>query len=411
MSNIKLAHIYKDYIEGQHVVRDFNLEIQDGEFIVLVGPSGCGKSTTLRMIAGLEDITSGQLYFEDKLMNDVHPKDRDIAMVFQNYALYPHMTVAENMGFGLKMQNINQDEIDKTVKKTAEIIGLTDYLDRLPKELSGGQRQRVALGRAISRNPKVFLMDEPLSNLDAKLRVQTRSEISNISKEFGNTTIYVTHDQVEAMTMADRIVLMRDGVIQQVSTPKDIYLYPNNIFVAGFMGSPAMNFIPATLTEEGLKTSQGIIKLNDTILTQLAFKGYMDREIIFGIRPENIVLAGDLSEANERYVPFTTKVRLAEMLGSETLIHFTIDEKNIIAKINTLDEFARNQDLTLAFDLEFANFFDKDSTDRIVLDNEKNYQNIVKEGGSASGKSDKQLDKSNQSDRTHSQTHSFQASK
>lgn len=411
MSNIKLAHIYKDYIEGQHVVRDFNLEIQDGEFIVLVGPSGCGKSTTLRMIAGLEDITSGELYFEDKLMNDVHPKDRDIAMVFQNYALYPHMTVAENMGFGLKMQNKNQDEIDKTVKKTAEIIGLTDYLDRLPKELSGGQRQRVALGRAISRNPKVFLMDEPLSNLDAKLRVQTRSEISNISKEFGNTTIYVTHDQVEAMTMADRIVLMRDGVIQQVSTPKDIYLYPNNIFVAGFMGSPAMNFIPATLTEEGLKTSQGIIKLNDTILTQLAFKGYMDREIIFGIRPENIVLAGDLSEANERYVPFTTKVRLAEMLGSETLIHFTIDEKNIIAKINTLDEFARNQDLTLAFDLEFANFFDKDSTDRIVLDNEKNYQNIVKEGGSASGKSDKQLDKSNQSDRTHSQTHSFQASK
>lgn len=411
MSNIKLAHIYKDYIEGQHVVRDFNLEIQDGEFIVLVGPSGCGKSTTLRMIAGLEDITSGQLYFEDKLMNDVHPKDRDIAMVFQNYALYPHMTVAENMGFGLKMQNINQDEIDKTVKKTAEIIGLTDYLDRLPKELSGGQRQRVALGRAISRNPKVFLMDEPLSNLDAKLRVQTRSEISNISKEFGNTTIYVTHDQVEAMTMADRIVLMRDGVIQQVSTPKDIYLYPNNIFVAGFMGSPAMNFIPATLTEEGLKTSQGIIKLNDAILTQLAFKGYMDREIIFGIRPENIVLAGELSEANERYVPFTTKVRLAEMLGSETLIHFTIDEKNIIAKINTLDEFARNQDLTLAFDLEFANFFDKDSTDRIVLDNEKNYQNIVKEGGSASGKSDKQLDKSNQSDRTHSQTHSFQASK
>ena len=411
MSNIKLAHIYKDYIEGQHVVRDFNLEIQDGEFIVLVGPSGCGKSTTLRMIAGLEDITSGELYFEDKLMNDVHPKDRDIAMVFQNYALYPHMTVAENMGFGLKMQNKNQDEIDKTVKRTAEIIGLTDYLDRLPKELSGGQRQRVALGRAISRNPKVFLMDEPLSNLDAKLRVQTRSEISNISKEFGNTTIYVTHDQVEAMTMADRIVLMRDGVIQQVSTPKDIYLYPNNIFVAGFMGSPAMNFIPATLTEEGLKTSQGIIKLNDTILTQLAFNGYMDREIIFGIRPENIVLAGDLSEANERYVPFTTKVRLAEMLGSETLIHFNIDEKNIIAKINTLDEFSRNQDLTLAFDLEFANFFDKDSTDRIVLDNEKNYQNIVKEGGSASGKSDQQLDKSNQSDRAHSQTHSFQASK
>ena len=411
MSNIKLAHIYKDYIEGQHVVRDFNLDIKDGEFIVLVGPSGCGKSTTLRMIAGLEDITSGQLYFEDKLMNEVHPKDRDIAMVFQNYALYPHMTVAENMGFGLKMQNKSQDEIKKTVEKTANIIGLTEYLDRLPKELSGGQRQRVALGRAISRNPKVFLMDEPLSNLDAKLRVQTRSEISNISKEFGNTTIYVTHDQVEAMTMADRIVLMRDGVIQQVSTPKDIYLYPNNIFVAGFMGSPAMNFIPATLTEEGLKTRDGIIKLNEVIHNQLALKGYMNKDLIFGIRPENIVLAGNLDQANERYVPFNTKVRLAEMLGSETLIHFLIDEENIIAKINTLDEFTRNQDLTLAFDLDFANFFDKDTTDRIVLDDEKNYQNIVRERGDVSGKSKLQHEKSNESDSIDSSEHIYQPSK
>ena len=411
MSNIKLAHIYKDYIEGQHVVRDFNLDIKDGEFIVLVGPSGCGKSTTLRMIAGLEDITSGQLYFEDKLMNEVHPKDRDIAMVFQNYALYPHMTVAENMGFGLKMQNKSQDEIKKTVEKTANIIGLTEYLDRLPKELSGGQRQRVALGRAISRNPKVFLMDEPLSNLDAKLRVQTRSEISNISKEFGNTTIYVTHDQVEAMTMADRIVLMRDGVIQQVSTPKDIYLYPNNIFVAGFMGSPAMNFIPATLTEEGLKTRDGIIKLNEVIHNQLALKGYMNKDLIFGIRPENIVLAGNLDQANERYVPFNTKVRLAEMLGSETLIHFLIDEENIIAKVNTLDEFTRNQDLTLAFDLDFANFFDKDTTNRIVLDDEKNYQDITKERGDVIGKSKLQHEKSNESDSIDSSAHFYQPSK
>ncbi|WP_458102743.1 ABC transporter ATP-binding protein [Anaerococcus cruorum] len=410
MSNIKLAHIYKDYIEGQHVVRDFNLDIKDGEFIVLVGPSGCGKSTTLRMIAGLEDITSGQLYFEDKLMNDVHPKDRDIAMVFQNYALYPHMTVAENMGFGLKMQNKSQSEIDKTVKKTADIIGLTDYLDRLPKELSGGQRQRVALGRAISRNPKVFLMDEPLSNLDAKLRVQTRSEISNISKEFGNTTIYVTHDQVEAMTMADRIVLMRDGVIQQVSTPKDIYLYPNNIFVAGFMGSPAMNFISATLTENGLKTKDGLIKLNDNILTQLAFQGYMNKELVFGIRPENIVLAQNLDEDNDRYSSFSTNVRLAEMLGSETLIHFLVDEENIIAKINTLDEFSRNQELTLAFDLNFANFFDKDTTDRIVLDNEKNYQNIVKERRDVSGKSEHKHAKSDESDSVDSSAHIYQPS-
>ena len=408
MSNIKLAHIYKDYIEGQHVVRDFNLDIKDGEFIVLVGPSGCGKSTTLRMIAGLEDITSGQLYFEDKLMNEVHPKDRDIAMVFQNYALYPHMTVAENMGFGLKMQNKSQDEIKKTVEKTANIIGLTEYLDRLPKELSGGQRQRVALGRAISRNPKVFLMDEPLSNLDAKLRVQTRSEISNISKEFGNTTIYVTHDQVEAMTMADRIVLMRDGVIQQVSTPKDIYLYPNNIFVAGFMGSPAMNFIPATLTEEGLKTRDGIIKLNEVIHNQLALKGYMNKDLIFGIRPENIVLAGNLDQANERYVPFNTKVRLAEMLGSETLIHFLIDEENIIAKVNTLDEFTRNQEISLAFDLEFANFFDKDTTDRIVLDDEKNYQNTARERRDTSGKSEH---KHEESDSVNSSAHIYQGSK
>lgn len=384
MSNIRLEHIYKDYVEGQHVVRDFNLDIKDGEFIVLVGPSGCGKSTTLRMIAGLEDITSGNLYFEDKLMNDVHPKDRDIAMVFQNYALYPHMSVAENMGFGLKMQNINQDEVNQRVEKTASIIGLTEYLDRLPKELSGGQRQRVALGRAISRNPKVFLMDEPLSNLDAKLRVQTRSEISNISKEFGNTTIYVTHDQVEAMTMADRIVLMRDGIIQQVSTPKDIYLYPNNIFVAGFMGSPAMNFIPVRVTSEGLKTQTTLLKVSDLMLTSLAVKGYMDKEIIFGIRPENIMLAKDVGD-NDRYVKFDSKVRLAEMLGSETLIHFVIDNINIIAKINTLDDFSRNQEISLAYDLDFVNLFDKETTERIILDTENDYRDFDRKGAVASG--------------------------
>lgn len=378
MSNIKLEHIYKDYIEGHHVVRDFNLDIKDGEFIVLVGPSGCGKSTTLRMIAGLEDITSGKLYFEDKLMNDVHPKDRDIAMVFQNYALYPHMSVAENMGFGLKMQNKSQDEINTTVKRTADIIGLSDYLDRLPKELSGGQRQRVALGRAISRNPKVFLMDEPLSNLDAKLRVQTRSEITNISKEFGNTTIYVTHDQVEAMTMADRIVLMRDGIIQQVSTPKDIYLYPNNIFVAGFMGSPAMNFIPVTVSPDGLKTETGTLRVSEVILNQLSLKGYMDKQVIFGIRPENIYIANDVGD-NDRYVGFDTRVKLAEMLGSETLIHFMIDDKNIIAKVNTLEDFARNQSLRLAYDLDFVNFFDNESGQRIIFENKDNYKKIQQE--------------------------------
>lgn len=392
MSNIKLENIYKDYIEGQHVVCDFNLDIKDGEFIVLVGPSGCGKSTTLRMIAGLEDITSGNLYFEDKLMNDVHPKDRDIAMVFQNYALYPHMSVAENMGFGLKMQKISEDEINKRVKKTAGMIGLSDYLDRLPKELSGGQRQRVALGRAISRKPKVFLMDEPLSNLDAKLRVQTRSEISNISKEFGNTTIYVTHDQVEAMTMADRIVLMRDGLIQQVSTPKDIYLYPNNIFVAGFMGSPAMNFIPVKVTSKGLETKTKMLKISEVMLNGLALKGYMGKEIIFGIRPENLCLGKDVGE-NDRYIKFNTRVRLAEMLGSETLIHFLIDNINMIGKINTLDDFDRNQEISLAYDLNFVNLFDKDTTERIILDSEKDYKNLRRKEESASGRNQYGYDK------------------
>ena len=386
MSNIKLEHIYKDYIEGQHVVTNFNLDIKDGEFIVLVGPSGCGKSTTLRMIAGLEDITSGSLYFEDKLMNDVHPKDRDIAMVFQNYALYPHMSVYDNMGFGLKMQNISSSEIEKVVKKTAGLIGLTDYLDRLPKELSGGQRQRVALGRAISRNPKVFLMDEPLSNLDAKLRVQTRSEITNISKEFGNTTIYVTHDQVEAMTMADRIVLMRDGIIQQVSTPKDIYLYPNNIFVAGFMGSPAMNFIPVTVSPDGLKTETGTLRVSEVILNQLSLKGYMDKQVIFGIRPENIYIANDVGD-NDRFVGFDTKVKLAEMLGSETLIHFMIDDKNIIAKVNTLEDFTRNQSLRLAYDLDFVNFFDNESGQRIIFENTDDYKKIQQERRDNNGSS------------------------
>lgn len=410
MSNIKLENIYKDYIEGEHVVRDFNLDIKDGEFIVLVGPSGCGKSTTLRMIAGLEDITSGKLYFEEKLMNDVHPKDRDIAMVFQNYALYPHMSVAENMGFGLRMQNMSQDEINQRVDKTASIIGLTEYLDRLPKELSGGQRQRVALGRAISRNPKVFLMDEPLSNLDAKLRVQTRSEISNISKEFGNTTIYVTHDQVEAMTMADRIVLMRDGIIQQVSTPKDIYLYPNNVFVAGFMGSPAMNFIPVKVTEKGLETKTSLLKISDVMLNGLALRGYMGKEIIFGIRPENLYLFKDVGE-NDRYVKFDTKVRLAEMLGSETLIHFLIDNINIIAKVNTLDDFDRNQDITLAYDLDFVNLFDRQTTERITLDSKKDYKHFIGKEERDSGKHQSDYEKSRRSNSNNSSVEHYKSAK
>lgn len=377
---IRLEHVYKDYNPGEHVVRDFNLEIEEGEFIVIVGPSGCGKSTTLRMIAGLEDITSGKLYFDDKLMNDIHPKDRDIAMVFQNYALYPHMSVAENMGFGLKMKKIEQKTIDETVAKTSKMIGLESYLDRLPKELSGGQRQRVALGRAISRNPKVFLMDEPLSNLDAKLRVQTRSEISNLSKQFNNTTIYVTHDQVEAMTMADRIVLMKDGVIQQVSTPREIYLHPNNQFVAGFMGSPAMNFIDVKVLENSLATKNQSFELRNDILNDLSEKGYKDKDIILGIRPENIHLQKDIDITDDRYSLFSVNLTLAEMLGSETLLHFLINDASVIAKINTFEKFDRDQKVDLAIDIDFIHFFDKESGDRIDIKCHGEYKKVIEEG-------------------------------
>ncbi|MDU2557948.1 MAG: sn-glycerol-3-phosphate ABC transporter ATP-binding protein UgpC [Anaerococcus prevotii] len=377
---IRLEHVYKDYNPGEHVVRDFNLEIEEGEFIVIVGPSGCGKSTTLRMIAGLEDITSGKLYFDDKLMNDIHPKDRDIAMVFQNYALYPHMSVAENMGFGLKMKKIEQKTIDETVAKTSKMIGLESYLDRLPKELSGGQRQRVALGRAISRNPKVFLMDEPLSNLDAKLRVQTRSEISNLSKQFNNTTIYVTHDQVEAMTMADRIVLMKDGVIQQVSTPREIYLHPNNQFVAGFMGSPAMNFIDVKVLENSLATKNQSFELRNDILNDLSEKGYKDKDIILGIRPENIHLQKDIDITDDRYSLFSVNLTLAEMLGSETLLHFLINDASVIAKINTFEKFDRDQKVDLAIDIDFIHFFDKESGNRIDIKCHGEYKKVIEEG-------------------------------
>ena len=251
MANLKLNHIYKVYDNGHKAVNDFSIDIQDKEFIVFVGPSGCGKTTTLRMIAGLEDITSGELRIDEDVMNDVPPKDRNIAMVFQSYALYPHMTVYNNMAFGLQLRRVPKEEINRKVVEAAEILGLTPYLNRKPKALSGGQRQRVALGRAIVRYAKVFLMDEPLSNLDAKLRVQMRTEIIKITERLGITTIYVTHDQIEAMTMASRIVVMKDGYIQQIGTPKDIYDYPNNKFVGGFIGTPAMNFIDGKITEDG----------------------------------------------------------------------------------------------------------------------------------------------------------------
>lgn len=376
MSEIQLKHIYKDYIEGQHAVADFNLDITDGEFIVLVGPSGCGKSTTLRMVAGLEDITSGELIIDGKLVNDIQPKNRDIAMVFQNYALYPHMTVAENMGFGLKMKNVSKAEIDKRVNESAELIGLTEYLDRLPKELSGGQRQRVALGRAIVRKPKVFLMDEPLSNLDAKLRVQTRAEISQLTRELGVTTLYVTHDQVEAMTMADRIVVMSMGKVQQVASPKEIYLNPANRFVAGFMGSPAMNFWNITVYDHGLEHNGQLLPAPVQVTRALINKGYNGQTICMGVRPEHIDLYEDASVENQNYA-FSAKIKLSEMLGTEALIHFDLHGEHTVSKINSLEDFSRGEERKFAINFGFAYFFDKNTSQRIDIPNFGDFKNYL----------------------------------
>lgn len=334
MSNIQLAHIYKDYTEGQHVVRDFNLDIKDGEFIVLVGPSGCGKSTTLRMIAGLEDITSGKLYFEDKLMNDVHPKDRDIAMVFQNYALYPHMSVYDNMAFGLQIQKKDKKEIEEKVKRAAEMLELLPYLDRKPAALSGGQRQRVALGRAIVRQADIFLMDEPLSNLDAKLRSQMRTEISRIHDSLNTTTIYVTHDQTEAMSMASRIVVMKDGYIQQIGSPEEIYDYPENVFVANFIGSPPMNFFKGEIDQGKLIVGNDSIDLSEKNKNALKTFKDLDKDLIVGIRPEAFSL-NDL-DGRENYIK--AQIVNIEMLGDETII-YAEDKKSSV----TIEEDGSNK--------------------------------------------------------------------
>ena len=292
MASLSLKGIYKRYPNGFEAVKNFNLEIADQEFIIFVGPSGCGKSTTLRMIAGLEEISEGTLKIGDKVMNDVEPKDRDIAMVFQNYALYPHMTVYDNMAFGLKLRKVPKDQIDKMVKEAAKILDLDKLLDRKPKALSGGQRQRVAMGRAIVRDPKVFLMDEPLSNLDAKLRVQMRIEISKLHQRLGATIIYVTHDQTEAMTLGTRIVVMKDGVVQQVDSPQNLYNNPGNLFVAGFIGSPQMNFMDAVVEAAGknvtLKVGQHSIKLPEAKSKALIDGGYVGKTVVMGIRPEDV---------------------------------------------------------------------------------------------------------------------------
>lgn len=336
MSTVKLEHIGKQYPNGFEAVKDFNLEIQDKEFIIFVGPSGCGKSTTLRMVAGLEDITSGDLYIDGKRMNDVEPKDRDIAMVFQNYALYPHMTVYENMAFGLKIRKVSKEEIDKKVHEAARILDLEHLLDRKPKALSGGQRQRVAMGRAIVRNPKVFLMDEPLSNLDAKLRGQMRIEISKLHQNLGTTIIYVTHDQTEAMTLGTRIVVMKDGVIQQVDTPENLYEKPGNKFVAGFIGAPQMNMVSARVKEQDgirLEFCGQSIKLDAERAAVLKNKGYVGKTVILGIRPEDLHDEGDAGKAN-REACIHAEIRVYEMLGAETYLYFDMDDATWTARLD-----------------------------------------------------------------------------
>lgn len=370
MARIELKHLFKDYVKGTHAVSNVDLMIEDEEFIVLVGPSGCGKSTTLRMIAGLEDITSGDLIIDGKRVNDLHPKDRDIAMVFQNYALYPHMTVYDNMAFGLKMRNISKEELDKRVKDAANILGLDELLERLPKELSGGQRQRVALGRAIVRDAKVFLMDEPLSNLDAKLRFQTRAEITKLHKRLKNTIIYVTHDQTEAMTMASRIVVMKDGIVQQIGKPKEVYLKPKNYFVAKFIGSPSMNFMKMTMTDKGLKLNERVFSIPNNIKINLKNRGYMNKELLVGIRPEHIYLVED-GRLNRSDYKFNTTVDLSELTGSETLIYFNLNDYSLISKVNTLDDFEIGEKIELVFDFDKIHFFDVDSQVRIDFDTQE----------------------------------------
>ena len=337
MSTVRLEHVFKKYPNGFEAVKDFNLDIADKEFVIFVGPSGCGKSTTLRMIAGLEDISSGDLYIEDKRMNDVEPKDRDIAMVFQNYALYPHMTVYENMAFGLKIRKVPKAEIDQKVHEAARILDLEPLLDRKPKALSGGQRQRVAMGRAIVRNPKVFLMDEPLSNLDAKLRGQMRIEISKLHQKLGTTMIYVTHDQTEAMTLGTRIVVMKDGVVQQVDTPQNLYDNPGNKFVAGFIGAPQMNMVDANVAEKDggvyLEFCGETIRLDAERAKVLKDKGYIGKKITLGIRPEDLHDQSEIERANKD-ARIVATIRVYENLGAETYLYFDMDGATWTARVN-----------------------------------------------------------------------------
>ena len=394
MSTLNLKNIYKVYPSGVTAVTDFCLDIEDKEFIVFVGPSGCGKSTTLRMIAGLEEITDGELYIDGTLVNNVAPKERDIAMVFQNYALYPHMTVYDNMAFGLKLRKMPRAEIDARVKEAARILGIEMYLSRKPKALSGGQRQRVALGRAIVREPKVFLLDEPLSNLDAKLRSQMRTEITKLHNRLGATFIYVTHDQVEAMTMGTRIVVMKDGFMQQVDTPINLYDYPINQFVAGFIGSPQMNFFTGELT--GTKDEVWFTIGNEKLLIPsekvnliVNLEKYLNtgRQVVFGIRPEDI--HDEEAFVKNSQAKFDVKVDIAEQLGAETLLYcktgdqkdvieeVIVDSKaNLIAKVDGRTKTTTGMDVELAFDMIHCQLFDKETEVTIVARSQENKAEI-----------------------------------
>ena len=368
MVELNLKNIYKKYPNSEHYsVEDFNLDIKDKEFIVFVGPSGCGKSTTLRMIAGLEDITEGTASIDGKVVNDVAPKDRDIAMVFQTYALYPHMTVYDNMAFGLKLRKYSKEDIDKRVQEAAEILGLKEFLDRKPADLSGGQRQRVAMGRAIVRDAKVFLMDEPLSNLDAKLRVSMRAEIAKIHRRIGATTIYVTHDQTEAMTLADRIVIMSAtknpagtgtiGRVEQIGSPQEVYRNPVNKFVAGFIGSPAMNFITVTLEGNEIVASGLRLTVPEGTLKVLREKGYDGKKLIFGIRPEDINTEPAFLETFPDSVVHAT-ISVSELLGSESHLYCQVGDSEFIARVNARDYSETGEGIDLGFDLNKAHFFD-----------------------------------------------------
>lgn len=364
MANLKLKNVEKVYDGQVKAVKDFNLEIDDKEFIILVGPSGCGKSTALRMIAGLEEITYGELYIDDKLMNDVEPKDRDIAMVFQNYALYPHMNVYDNMAFGLKMRKVKKEEIKTNVTNAANLLGIENLLDRKPKALSGGQRQRVALGRAIVRKPKVFLMDEPLSNLDAKLRVQMRAEIVKLHKRLGTTFVYVTHDQTEAMTMGDRIVVMKEGLIQQTASPKELYEKPVNTFVASFIGSPQMNFLDARVTEDKKRVYLEIEKisfeLSESLGQALKNKDYIGKTLVVGIRPEDTV-------ASEEESKLKGEIDAIENTGSEKYLYFTIGGRQVVSKFSCYEECDIGDEMNINFHMEKLHFFDQETTKRIEL--------------------------------------------